>query len=489
MFCNWPSSLTVRELSEMYDAASYYPSLISIYSFPLRFLPQFKLMRSLILEQNYIGEINLVNVTINGRSLIELDTVEQLFNQSNCAHCRKIEAAAAEQRNGDQQPNDDRQLNDDQQPSSITDESSIEDQFVDPNKVELLNAKNKQTSNSHNHPKLNTHPDTTANHPNNHPNNQHSTGHRPRNKTDLPVNSNLLASLKKKLEVNSSANQKYKELMQSNGLLQSVGPHVIDVITFITNLKAKKCNGILRTFNLSPFSNELSLIKRINVDDFCAFQMQMDKIPQSTGTNKSPAKVADRTNGNDRNKPATEQANNNKNSQSKFNYKKQAKQLSNNEPIAIVNLNDHLDSLDKGYEMIVAGEFGYLRLKNGNLFGRQYEQNNNDGSGNLDSLEEEKAFYLMKDHLKLDNYCLLHQNQELSKIILQNKQPIKPFELGLEKLVESIKAAFDNEMNSTGGKTSSTESEKKQLVTDGDKKRSDSTVVDKQTSKDIDGRQ
>lgn len=466
----------------MYDAASYYPSLISIYSFPLRFLPQFKLMRSLILEQNYIGEINFVNVNINGRSLIELDTVEQLFNQSNCVHCRKIETAVTVTVD---------KPNEDQQPSSIerTDESSIEDQFVDPNKVELLNVKNKRASNSHNHPKLNTHPDTTANHPNNHQ--KHSTSCRPpaRNKADLSVHNNLLISLKKKLEVNNSANQKYKELMQSNGLLQSVGPHVIDVISFITNLKAKKCNGILRTFNLSPFSNELSLIKRINVDDFCSFQMQMDKVPQSTGANanKQQAKGGER----DRNKPANEQANN-KSSQTKFNYKKQAKQLSNNEPIAIVNLNDHLDSLDKGYEMIVAGEFGYLRLKNGNLFGRQYEQNNNDGSGNLDSLEEEKAFYLMKDHLKLDNYCLLHQNQELSKIIIQNKQPIKPFELGLEKLVESIKSAFDNEMNSTGCKinNSSGESEKKKLVTGGDQKQSDNTVPDKQTndSKETDGK-
>ena len=174
--------------------------------------------------------------------------------------------------------------------------------------------------------------------------------------------------------------------------------------------------------------------------------------------------------------------------QTKFNYKKQAKQLSNNEPIAIVNLNDHLETLDKGYEIIVAGEFGYLRLKNGNLLGRQYEQNNNDGSGNLDSLEEEKAFYLMKDHLKPD-YCILHQNQELSKMILQNRQPIKPFELGLEKLVESIKNAFDNEMNLNGCKVSnsisnsvsnsSNENNKKSAVIGVDRKLSENGTVDK----------
>lgn len=469
----------------MYEAASYYPSLISLYSFPLRFLPQFKLMRSLIQEQNYIGEINLIQANINGRSLIELDTVEQLFNQSNCLHCRKIQA---DQQKEQQQP--------EEQPSSIerTDESSIEDQFVDPNKVELLNVKNKQQSNSHNHQsKLKTHPD--INHAN-HPNHQktHSTNAQPppaRNKADPFVN-NLLISLKKRLEVNDSANQKYKELMQSNGLLQSVGPHVIDVISFITNLKAKKCNGILRTFNLSPFSNELSLIKRINVDDFCTFQLLMDKVPQSTcaPTNKQPTKGDERAN--ERSKP--NEPVNNKSSQAKFNYKKQAKQLSNNEPIAIVNLNDHMETLEKGYEMIVAGEFGYLRLKNGNLFGRQYEQNNNDGSGNLDSLEEEKAFYLVKDHLKLDNYCILHQNQELSKMIIQNRQPIKPFELGLEKLVESIKNAFDNETVLNGCKTNNSsngvENDKKN--TGGDKKPSDNGIAkDKQANdaKETDGKE
>ena len=441
MFCDWPSCLTIKELNKMCEASSYYPSLISIYAFPLRFLPQFKLMRNLILEQNYIGDINLINVNINGRSLIELDSIEQLLNQSNCIHCKKNEISNC--------------IIDKTDESSIEESSSSKDTSLEDSKVEILNLKNKQQNNQQTNHKLN-HQDAINHQPisylNNHQNHKNSTAattnqqQQQNVKTKIDQQTNLLINLRKQLELNTIANKKYKELMQSGGLLSSVGPHLIDMITFLTNLKAKKCNGILRTFNLSPFANELCLIKRINVDDFCTFQMQMDKVENSKTVNKVASEKAIN---NDKIKTTNEQLNDK--NQSKLNYKiQQAKQLSNKQPIAIVNLNDHLDiTMDKGYEIIVAGEFGYLRLKNGNLFGRQYEQNNNnDGSSNLNSLDEEKAFYLVKDNLKLNNCCFIHENEELSKMIISNREPIKPFELGLEKLIESIRNAFDNKFNS-----------------------------------------
>lgn len=479
----------------MSEASSYYPSLISIYLFPLRSLPQFKLMRNLILEQNYIGDINLINVNINGRSLIELDSIEQLFSQSNCTYCKKIELDELNKLTSNEQS-----------PTEKTeDESSIEsnDQFTVSNKLENSNVNNNEQQNKH----KSTHQDTN-NHQNSHHSNQNnhkkSTTSTKINKqtlkTDQPVNNNLLINLKRKLEINSLANQKYKEIMQTGGMLQSIGPHVIDIISFITNLKAKKCNGILRTFNLSPFTNELCLIKRLNVDDFCTFQMQMDKVTsnsyltkQSILMNKS---IDEKTNKNDKNKTNEQKTNNKQASQVKFDFKKQAKKLSNNEPIAIVNLNDHLDTaMDKGYEIVIAGEFGYLRLKNGNLFGRQYEQNNNDGSANLDSLDEEKAFYLIKDNLKLNNFCILHQNQELSKLIINNKQPIKPFELGLEKLIESIKNAFDNEQTSIDTKSNNllnNDSDKmngtKKLVDAEDKKETKIVIISNEATKESNGK-
>lgn len=408
----------------MQEAASYYPSLISIYSFPLRFLPQFKLMRNLIQEQNYIGDITLINVNINGRSLIELDNIEQLINnQSNCVHCKEsiIESEVSSE-----------------EPSSFekTDESSIDDQFVDPNKV--LNEKNKLNNNKSTHQDPNNHPiHQPIHHPIHHPSNKTLPSNKPKVEPKTTVHKSAI-NLIKRLAISSQENKKYKEVMKEGGILSALGPHVIDIISFVTNLKAKKCNGILRTFNASPFLNEFSLIKRVNVDDFCTFQLQMDK--STTTSNRPSTKVEEKS-------PNNEKALSSNQNALKSNIK--VKELANNKPIAVVTLNDHLETLDKSYEIVIAGEFGYLRMKDGNLFGRQYEQNNNDGSSNLESLDEEQAFYLVKNNLKLDNFCIKHQDQELSKLILANKQLFRPFKSGLENMIGNMKRAFDNEQNLT----------------------------------------
>ena len=436
----------------MCEAASYYPSLISIYPFPLRFLPQFKLLRNLILEQNYIGDITLINVNINGRNLIELDDIDQLINQTNCIYCKDSKLTDCKSN----------ELAKSEEPSSIekTDESSIEieDRSVDSHKVNALNEKNKENNHksTHQDPVHQTHLNRKKSAVS-----QNGTLKQPVNK--LPIN------LVKKLEINSQDNQKYKDTMKEGGILNSLGPHVIDIISFVTNLKAKKCNGILRTFNSSLFLNELSLIKRINVDDFCTFQLQMDKMPSSPAKSSTKPVNIDEKRSNDKSS--------NKGQTTTLKPNKTAKELANNKPIAIVTLNDHLETLEKSYEIIIAGEFGYLRLKDGNLFGRQYEQNNNDGSSNLESLDEEKAFYLVKNNLKMDNFCLKHQDQEISKLIINNKHLFRPFKSGLENLIESVRSAFDSEPN-TGDKVNNVQTKNDQKLTNGSDKMNDKAAKD-----------
>ena len=60
----------------MVQAAQYYPSLISIAVYGLRFLPAFvkaKQLLSKINEDNLIGQINLCDVRINSPNLISED--------------------------------------------------------------------------------------------------------------------------------------------------------------------------------------------------------------------------------------------------------------------------------------------------------------------------------------------------------------------------------------------------------------------------------
>lgn len=409
----------------MCDASKYYNSLISVYSsFPLRFLPQMRLMRNLILEQNYIGDITVINVNVNGRSLIESDNLQQLINsQTNCIYCKKAKNEDVKTNGGNLEGKADEKLKE-------------QSEFLDPNKVpgltEKLKAKSKDKE----------------------------------SKNAKNVNSKKKESnINKKIEINSQDNKRYNQIMKEGGILAMLGPHVIDLLSFLTNLKAKKCNGILRTFNSSSFLNELSLIKRITVDDFCLFQMEMFK---------TQTKITKTVNIDERSKD--KQSN-----EKSFKSNKKVKELSNNNPIAVVTLNDHLETIDKTYEILIGGEFGYLRLKNGNLYGKQYEQNNNKKSTDSDSLNEEQSIYLVKNNLNFNNTCALHQENELSKMVLNNNHVFKPLESGLEKLIESIKNAFDNNPcenlppKTKEDKTISNGNEK--IITNGKKETNKTTVI------------
>ncbi|XP_054163294.1 glucose-fructose oxidoreductase domain-containing protein 2-like [Oppia nitens] len=62
------------------------------------------------------------------------------------------------------------------------------------------------------------------------------------------------------------------ELM-GGGLLSTIGTHVIDIITFVTELRAKRVTGIVKSFN--QLKDNVFGLRRITADDFVTFQMEM----------------------------------------------------------------------------------------------------------------------------------------------------------------------------------------------------------------------
>ncbi|XP_041376318.1 glucose-fructose oxidoreductase domain-containing protein 1-like [Gigantopelta aegis] len=63
------------------------------------------------------------------------------------------------------------------------------------------------------------------------------------------------------------------ELM-GGGTLNTIGSSIIDVITFVTGLKALKVHGMLKTFTKQ--TDKIKGIREITSDDFCSFQMEME---------------------------------------------------------------------------------------------------------------------------------------------------------------------------------------------------------------------
>ena len=59
------------------------------------------------------------------------------------------------------------------------------------------------------------------------------------------------------------------------GMLSSLGGHFIDLVTFISGQRAVKVHGFLQTFQKS--NNDISGFREITSDDFCSFEMKLDK--------------------------------------------------------------------------------------------------------------------------------------------------------------------------------------------------------------------
>lgn len=61
----------------------------------------------------------------------------------------------------------------------------------------------------------------------------------------------------------------------AGGLLSNIGSHVIDILNYLTGQKAIRVHGMLKTFTKT---NEfIKGIRQITSDDFCSFEMELDK--------------------------------------------------------------------------------------------------------------------------------------------------------------------------------------------------------------------
>ncbi|XP_018331882.1 glucose-fructose oxidoreductase domain-containing protein 1 [Agrilus planipennis] len=62
--------------------------------------------------------------------------------------------------------------------------------------------------------------------------------------------------------------------LMGGGILNLVGSHVIDLVSFLTNKRALRVNAVMRTFTHS--SENINGIRYISAPDFCTFQMDLE---------------------------------------------------------------------------------------------------------------------------------------------------------------------------------------------------------------------
>ncbi|KAL3860552.1 hypothetical protein ACJMK2_010668 [Sinanodonta woodiana] len=63
--------------------------------------------------------------------------------------------------------------------------------------------------------------------------------------------------------------------MMGGGVLNTIGSNVIDIIMFLTSQKVVRVNGMLKTYTKQ--TEKIKGIREITSDDFCSFQMDLDK--------------------------------------------------------------------------------------------------------------------------------------------------------------------------------------------------------------------
>ena len=75
-----PAGISQSETLRKVKAALYYPSLISIVVYGLRFLPVFTRLRQAIVDQNLIGPVSLCDVQITAPRSVQVPAVESSFH-------------------------------------------------------------------------------------------------------------------------------------------------------------------------------------------------------------------------------------------------------------------------------------------------------------------------------------------------------------------------------------------------------------------------
>lgn len=63
--------------------------------------------------------------------------------------------------------------------------------------------------------------------------------------------------------------------VMGGGVLSSIGSHIIDIVSYVIGQRAVRVHGVLRTFRKT--TDKIKGIRQITSDDFCTFQMEMNK--------------------------------------------------------------------------------------------------------------------------------------------------------------------------------------------------------------------
>ena len=63
--------------------------------------------------------------------------------------------------------------------------------------------------------------------------------------------------------------------MMGGGVLNTMGSNIIDIITHVTSQKATNVHGMLKTYTKQ--TEKIKGIREITSDDFCTFQLELEK--------------------------------------------------------------------------------------------------------------------------------------------------------------------------------------------------------------------
>ena len=197
------------------------------------------------------------------------------------------------------------------------------------------------------------------------------------------------------------------------GLLTNVGSHIIDTITFITGLRAKRVNGTLRTF--APTPSKSNPISRVTIDDYCSFQMELDTptIPMCTNPTAQPQSI-----------------------------------------LVSVVMNANMIGI-YSHEIKVIGSKGYLLIKGSSLYCYKYSNiNNRNSPTKINTQSPNKSHY--QDNFKVntdgaEEQLIFEETDETLNALNLNSNLPSPYDQGMVKLISTLSNAFrDQSENSSG---------------------------------------
>lgn len=92
----------------------------------------------------------------------------------------------------------------------------------------------------------------------------------------ISLNSNVIFT-DVRIQMNSLLSDKYDWLCDATmggGVLNLIGSHVIDLVSFLIGQHATKVHGVVKTYN--KVTKNVSGIRQVTAPDFCNFQMELD---------------------------------------------------------------------------------------------------------------------------------------------------------------------------------------------------------------------